>query len=432
VGRIDGAWWRAVARNRRRSGLGAIAAVAGLALAGCSGHTTGATQITTTSATLTAVGSCSSGESCEWYYEYWRANQPRSSGFRTPISGPVNAAVRNVKLSVRISGLTANTAYRWVICGSGNKSATFSCVGPAGRAGSTTADPPPDYQTFVTHSAGGRTGIVYESRPDSGASGVFVMNGDGTNQTRLTTAPTDGYDSFPAWSPDGTKIAFTRRLSGSTSQIYVMSATGASVVPLTNNPDGDEEPAWSPDGTKIAFVSDSLWGNSQIDVMNPDGTGVRPLTTASNSQYDDGPTWSPDSSELAFTRDSPGSTAQSLMTMNADGSGQRTIRTGTDRYPAWSRVGTRIADISGAPAHYGLYVLNADGSSPQQLHQAILPFSWRVSWSADSSKIAFTDAPTPGDEGDIFSTNAANGSNPADLTHTTNAEETNPDWSPIP
>jgi TolB protein len=104
------------------------------------------------------------------------------------------------------------------------------------------------------------------------------MNADGTNQTRLTNNPAS--DGLPAWSPDGTKIAFaTDRDSGPGNlEIYSMNADGTNQTRLTNNPAADEEPAWSPDGTKISFRTNRDDGNYDIYTINPDGTNPTRLT----------------------------------------------------------------------------------------------------------------------------------------------------------
>ena len=73
---------------------------------------------------------------------------------------------------------------------------------------------------------------------------IYVMDADGTGQTRLTNNA--GLDGEPDWSPDGTKIAFDNSRDG----IYVMNADGSGQTILTDN---GGYPSWSPDGTKIAF-----------------------------------------------------------------------------------------------------------------------------------------------------------------------------------
>ncbi len=96
------------------------------------------------------------------------------------------------------------------------------------------------------------------------------MNADGTEVRQLTD--NDDWDWFPAWSPDGTRIAFESDRDGD-DEIFVMKADGTQVRQLTDNDDRDSGPAWSPDGKHIAFVS-NRYGNSEIFVMNADGTDV--------------------------------------------------------------------------------------------------------------------------------------------------------------
>ncbi len=149
--------------------------------------------------------------------------------------------------------------------------------------------------------------------------------------------PTPAGDGAPAWSPDGTKIAFTN-----SSQIYVMNADGSAVVRLTNTPAGDGAPAWSPDGTKIAFHSNRD-GSPQIYVMNADGSGVTRLTN--NYDTDLQPAWSSDGSRIAFTKIVEScdyyygcDVISSVWVMNADGSAATPLLgtgTGLDSDPAW-------------------------------------------------------------------------------------------------
>ena len=78
------------------------------------------------------------------------------------------------------------------------------------------------------------------------------MNADGSEVTRLTNSP--AFDQMPAWSPDGTKIAFMSSRDGNP-EIYVMNADGSGQTRLTNNPGMDARPSWSRNGDFIVFTS---------------------------------------------------------------------------------------------------------------------------------------------------------------------------------
>jgi Tol biopolymer transport system component len=113
---------------------------------------------------------------------------------------------------------------------------------------------------------------------------------------RLTDTATENRE--PAWSPDGTFIAFTSMRDGNL-EIYVMGADGGRQTRLTNSPDADRLPAWSPDGTHIAFLStpDLRDVHNDVYVVQPDGSGSQRLT---NDGLVSSFAWSPDSRHIAF------------------------------------------------------------------------------------------------------------------------------------
>jgi Tol biopolymer transport system component len=115
------------------------------------------------------------------------------------------------------------------------------------------------------------------SRPVSGARHIFVMNTNGSGLTDL------GVGSKPDWSPDGTHLVYGQGGSGPIMVVNV--SNPADTQTLTGF--GDEAPVWSPDGTEIAFL-DCTSGVCQIAVMNADGTQARDLTndTASDQKVD--------------------------------------------------------------------------------------------------------------------------------------------------
>jgi dipeptidyl aminopeptidase/acylaminoacyl peptidase len=115
------------------------------------------------------------------------------------------------------------------------------------------------------------------------------MNPDGSNPTNLSNNPGNDFD--PAWSPDGTKIAFTRFNSDGTRKIYVMNADGSNQTDLSTTGHSDAA-AWSPDGTRIAFSSDrDTNGIAEIYTMNPDGSNPTNISNSSEGEFF--PDWQP-------------------------------------------------------------------------------------------------------------------------------------------
>ncbi len=162
----------------------AAIALSAVSLTACAGRTTGATDVTTTAATLNVRGSCGSGLSCTWYWEYWRADRPRSTSVKTAVQGPVRGPTPSVDLRARVTGLLPGITYRWVACGSPDGGASSACVGPEGRASPVTADPPGDHGTFTTAPLASTGG----DRPDDFGGPqvhvVYAMPSDGIDRRR--------------------------------------------------------------------------------------------------------------------------------------------------------------------------------------------------------------------------------------------------------
>lgn len=172
---------------------------------------------------------------------------------------------------------------------------------------------------------------------------IYLMNADGSKLTKLTQGPND---QFPAWSPDGKKIAFSRRLEDHDDnfQIYVISADGEGETQLTTSPSSDEGPKWSPDGKHIVYMSYPLpqdFSVSQIYMIGDDGSNPRKLT---NGDYGNNwPQWSPNGKQIAFESSRDGH--WQIFVMNIDGTGQTNLSKSAfdDTTPKWSPDGKYIA-----------------------------------------------------------------------------------------
>jgi TolB protein len=127
---------------------------------------------------------------------------------------------------------------------------------------------------------------VFTSERDGGDRELYVMNTDGSGQTRLTT--NEGFDQNPSWSPNGRLIAFDSMRDGNL-EIYVMNADGTNPRRVTDHPAIDAIPAWSQDGSRIVFVSERIAkGQRRLFSASPSGGPVRQLTRGA---YDMSPDW---------------------------------------------------------------------------------------------------------------------------------------------
>ena len=168
---------------------------------------------------------------------------------------------------------------------------------------------------------------------------IYIVDYDGANPLRVTNTTT--LNVAPAWSPDKQTIAYTswRPSSAGSFGVYqdiILSfiTTGGRETPAHGSPDKQNYlAAWSPDGSKLAFTTNRD-GNPEIYVMNKDGSGLRRMTN--NPAIDVSPTWSPNGNQLAWTSDRSG--YPKIYIMNADGTGQRLLvgDPNSDR-PTWSR-----------------------------------------------------------------------------------------------
>jgi Tol biopolymer transport system component len=285
-------------------------------------------------------------------------------------------------------------------------------------------------RAFRTDQEAGREGavangkIAFVRQIAVGSSEIVVVDPDGSGWTSLIEVSGHLWD--PAWSPDGTRIAFGGggELAGE-SGLYVMSADGSGRALLLEDGTGATSPTWSPDGESIVFESgrghEQTGGDRDIYRIDVETGALLRLTDDPSRDYY--PAISPDGARIAFTRwrrPQTGDGAE-IWVMNADGSGA--IRLASGLAPTWSPDGTRIT----FHRDDDIYVMDADGTGITNLTDDPA-YDGRPAWSPDGTRIAFT-SDRDGDA-DIYVMNP-DGSR---VTHVTDdpGTEGQPAWQPLP
>jgi dipeptidyl aminopeptidase/acylaminoacyl peptidase len=254
--------------------------------------------------------------------------------------------------------------------------------------------------------------------------GIASMNPDGTGQWGIELIPGD---SRPAWSPDGTRIAFTSGRNGD-EDIYSMAPDGSDQKELTFAYAYDSDPAWSPDGKAIAFVSFRPEGGG-LYAMNADGSDQHLL--AGDVGYPSHPAWSPDGKTIAFQAFkydyATGIDTSGIWALT--GTAARPLTQGADADPAWSPDGTKIAFDStrDEPGNQDIYVMNADGTGITRLTTDIAPDT-QPAWSPDGRWIVFASERVSKRSPQIF-VMRPDGSGVRQLT--TGDGNTDPSWQPL-
>lgn len=228
--------------------------------------------------------------------------------------------------------------------------------------------------------------IAYVSSTDGGPTDIYLMNADGSGQSKVTNSGDTFEATAPAWSPDRTRIAFTGVSEETGVDIYAINADGTGQIRLTDFRGADASPAWSPDGTTIAYYRGEMDGTSGIWLMNSDGSDPRRLTDTGDT-----PTWSPDGSTIAYAVNSG---TRGMFLMNADGTDQRRLTTNDFvNDPDWSPDGTKVAFQSGGVVGTNqsgtISVVNVDGSDERVITTAL--YYYGPSWSPDGARLVVAE-----------------------------------------
>jgi len=230
------------------------------------------------------------------------------------------------------------------------------------------------------------TSKIAFSSDRTGSREIWLMDYDGYNQKQITVSK--ALNLSPDLSPDGKKVVYTTfRFSseGSGQILVVYSIYDGRKYTFFSKGTLNSAPAWSPDGSRIAFTS-NMNGNPEIYVANADGTGAKQLTFGRS--IDTSPAWNPASGQIAFTSDKSGNPM--IYIMNGDGTNERRL-TFVGEYnesAAWSPSGSRLAYVSRSGANFDIFSIEMDTGVVKRLSQNERS-NENPYWSPDSRHITF-------------------------------------------
>ena len=291
---------------------------------------------------------------------------------------------------------------------------------------------------------------AYATRPPDAVeddSEIWVMNADGSRQSRVIEAGGGTEVSLPVWSPDGRSIAFSRWQreadGGHQADVWVADADGANARELAAGPGNEWIPAWSPDGQWIAYTADAttpdrpLAGpiaaepqpggppgagaprgvSSQIWVVNPLGSERHQLTDVDGGAA--AAVWSPDGKSLAYSSERGGQS--DIFVAGTDGSNpvRLTDDLADDWAPSWSPDGRSVLFTSDRTGDNDIWEVGIDGTGLTRLTDDGADDDVAVV-APDGSRIAFVS--TRSGDAEVW-TMARDGSDPTNLTQRPAADD---------
>lgn len=268
------------------------------------------------------------------------------------------------------------------------------------------------------------TGRIVLSSNRAGNFDLYIMTLASGGETFKALAKNAATEKMPAWSPDGSQVAFVSSRSGR-DQLYVVDADGTDLRRLTFGTLADQRPTWSPDGTKLAFQrgQGTQWALWRV---NLDGSGLSRLTPAAGDTRR--PSWSPDGSRLACQRWIAKDANYDICTVSAaDGGSLKRLTNdpAPDGDPAYSRDGQWLAFTSKRGNTGGaasVWLMKADGSGEVRVtsgYNDLFPC-----WSPDGHHIGFQR-----DTGGTFQVDSITPDGHSTRLITSGSEYVQPSWA---
>ena len=242
-----------------------------------------------------------------------------------------------------------------------------------------------------TFSPDGKALAIVDKTNPSEASSIFLLAVEGSSRRKLTAPPAGSTgDYYPAFSPDGKRLAFARAVSFSATDLYVLELPDGRPERLTFDGLTIDGLAWTADGREIIFSSRR--GGSFNSLWRIGRRGGTPERVSAFGEDVISPAISRDGSRLAYTRRLDD---MNIWEFGLDGAGHVTSKapllasTFRDSDPDYSPDGRRIAFTSGRNGSFGIWVSNSDGTNPRLLFDGGPYVTGSPRWSPDGRRIVF-------------------------------------------
>lgn len=250
---------------------------------------------------------------------------------------------------------------------------------------------------------------------------LYAIRTNGAGETRLLTMPKHDVWGAAA-SPDGKFVAYRVQIGAGgallPSDIYVARTDAAHgmPLPLTHSGNHDTQPAWSPDGTRIAYVSMPAGASGSFSIVTMDRDGRNSHKVVDETTTVQNPSWSPDGRFIVFQ--SRNGLHQQLAVVPANGGATRWLPATVDgAEPYWSRTGRIAFDKSDG----SLWLTDASGSAARALHL----YGSEPAISPDGSHVTYVT--NDGGAAQVFLAKI-DGSNPKDITQLAAQDASHPAW----
>jgi len=212
-------------------------------------------------------------------------------------------------------------------------------------------------------------------------------------------------NSYPFWSPDGSKIVFQSNRSGGNSDIYIMDSDGTNAKRITNSLGDDLTPVWSPDGQKIVFQS-MRDGNEELYIMELDGSNQRNITYSKDAEMH--PKWHPNSDKIIFSAQKGYWNVVDHWQINIDGTDLKRVTrdVSIDTYVSWSPNTKQILGRKIIGVNSEIFLFDSEGNHGKNLTNDPAFDGW-PSWHPNGKEIVYASENDSGDS-QIYTLNLEN------------------------